>query len=131
MPNPGGQSGERQRGCGYQQIADGAVDDGEEDLELRAARPDRIEGQLGRFPYEMDSGSRAQVEQNRAPYCMTWLRMWPRPRSRRMRRNLPIRSVAIGAALLALLVATLLAIRDDLTALPEEKSSEAQTIVSE
>jgi hypothetical protein len=48
-----------------------------------------------------------------------------------MRRNLPIRGVAIGAALLALLLASLLAIRSDLTALPVEKSSEAKTVLSE
>ena len=48
-----------------------------------------------------------------------------------MRRNLPIRGVAIGAALIALLLANLLAIRADLTALPVEKSSEAQTVLSE
>ena len=48
-----------------------------------------------------------------------------------MRRNLPIRAVAIGAALIALLLANLLAIRADLTALPVEKSSEAQTVLSE
>src|SRR5438477_7750206 len=41
-PNPGGQSGERQREHGYQEIAGRAVDDGEEDLEPRAGRPDRI-----------------------------------------------------------------------------------------
>jgi hypothetical protein len=50
MPNPGDQTGERQRECGYQQIAGGAVDDGEEDLELRAGRPNCVERQLGRFP---------------------------------------------------------------------------------
>jgi hypothetical protein len=47
-----------------------------------------------------------------------------------MRRNLPIRGVAIGAALLALLL-VLLTIRADLTGLPVEKSSEAQTVLSE
>jgi hypothetical protein len=48
-----------------------------------------------------------------------------------MQRNLPIRGVAIGAALLALLLASLLAIRADLAALPVEKSSEPQTVLSE
>ena len=43
-----------------------------------------------------------------------------------MRRNRPIRAAAIGAALLALLLANLLAIRTDLAALLGETPSEPQ-----
>jgi hypothetical protein len=46
---------------GYQEIAGRAVDDGEEDLEPRAGRPDRIERQLGRFPQEMACASKSQI----------------------------------------------------------------------
>ena len=65
MPNPGGQSGKRQRGRGYQQIAGRAVDDGEEDFEPRAGRPHRIERQLGRLPQEMARDSKNQIRKNR------------------------------------------------------------------
>jgi len=95
MPNPGDQSGKRQRGCGYQQITSGAVDDGEEDLEPRAGRPDCIERQLGRFPYEMDSGSRDQVEQNRAPKESTASFLGWRPAHNRRKALVPMRTELI------------------------------------
>ena len=55
-----------QREHGYQEIAGRAVDDGEEDLEPRAGRPDRIERQLGRFPQEMACASKSQIRKWRA-----------------------------------------------------------------
>ncbi len=65
MTGSRGEGRERQRGGGYQQIAAGAVDDGEKDFAPRAGPPDRVERLLDRFLREVACRRKKQIDKNR------------------------------------------------------------------